>query len=244
MVLPKVSQVVAIGDTRLFGTTLSLWIRASSSLRHGTPISHEAHEAKCGSCVGLCESYPRNWWSHNIRYRVDGVLTTNAHEHLLCHRLGLGIPASFIHISQATLISHVMNSCYIHKVPCCYFFTIWTTVLVRDQCWIHYVSRGSRKNIPSSSCRTCSNPTFCPLACLALEPQTMALLEKTIVAWETHVFTIWRGELWNTLFQLLRDFFVNGIAEVFYCALSAFQNNRRRVVRRLSSGLCVYSHEV
>lgn len=111
-ILPKVSQVIANGDTRPLGTNLPCRIRTSAALCHGIPSPHKAHEAQHGGCANFWEQYPTGVTRarpRDFEFWVNGILTANAYEHLLLHRVDLGIFTSFIHIFKvfSTLISHV-----------------------------------------------------------------------------------------------------------------------------------------
>lgn len=102
--------------------------------------------------------------------------------------------------------------------------------------------RGSRRvnDIPSSSSKICSSPTFWPRECLALAPHTIALETSMRIKRETQ--HTWEKE--NLLLQLFGDLLVNGVAKVPDGAFATFEHDGCRVVRGQAAWLCVDSHEV
>ena len=60
-----------------------------------------------------------------------------------------------------------------------------------------------------------SSPTFWPLACFALEPQTIALQESSAIVAHCELF---KGG--DSLFHLFCDLLVDCITEILYGALS------------------------
>ena len=72
------------------------------------------------------------------------------------------------------------------------------------------------QNLPSSSSSIWSSPTFWPLACFALEPQTIALKINQIVISNRSPQRKTSLEIINSLFHLFCDLLVDGVTEILY----------------------------
>ena len=160
------------------------------------------------------------------RAREVGVPSPHAYQLILCSWARLGLCSSVFLVYRIEIVYTAVT----HGI------TFLKYVRLRDirHSWRHVRSEG----LPSSSSNICSNPTFCPRACFALEPQTIALNEGFSISDGSRDFRK------TSQLQLFCNLFVNSITKVFHGALPTLQHHRGRVVRRLASWFGVHTDQI
>lgn len=143
------------------------------------------NESKVPSIVTICpHGYYRtslHVWVRSVasvchRIPVDseqeipshGIFTTDVDEYLLCSGTILGVRKAVcvVYTTETMTSTEAANRCAVN-----HFFAMCTT---GERISVIVIARGEQVS-PSSSSRICSNPTFCPRACFALAPHTIAL---------------------------------------------------------------------